>query len=166
MQPAFDVVSIDTRFSLSWSFPFLLECLWHARSRRPREWRCSGARDSGDCCSDRQRHRSAAPDRLAVSSVPWECGASWSGASVRYCLVFWDGMERQDLVAKLKFPRKLGTWLTELGRNCDPTRTRNTDLLTTNIASVTLVGILPNYENAIHTKIYWWIVTLWKKSYT
>ncbi len=40
------------------------------------------------------------------------------------------------------------------GINGAPTRTRNTDLLTTNIASVTLVGILPNYENSIHAKIY------------
>ena len=45
--------------------------------------RCSGSRDSGDCCSDRQRHQSAAPDRLAGSSFPGEYGSSWFGAIVR-----------------------------------------------------------------------------------
>ena len=34
-----------------------------------------GSRDSGDCCSDRQRHQSAAPDSLAGSSFPGECGS-------------------------------------------------------------------------------------------
>ena len=166
MQPAFAVASIDTRLSLSWSLPFLQECPWHGRSRRPREWRCSGYRDSADCSSDRQRHRSAAPNRLAVSSFPGEWRSWWSDASVRFSLVFWDGMEHQDLVAKLKFSYKLFFWLMELGRSCDPTRTRNSDLLITNMVSVKLVRTLPNFENALRAKINLWILTLWKKSHT
>ena len=45
MHPAFDVASGDIGLSVSWSFPFLWECLCHVRSRRLPEWRCSGSRD-------------------------------------------------------------------------------------------------------------------------